>query len=123
MEIREILREIRERKKISRKELADKIFIAQETLRDIEIGKIRLTLENYMLICKELNISALELLQQNTNEHFVLLNKKDIDDLNRIIKKINDQQINILNSHKTINDESNITIGNGNNINNSFNKK
>ena len=47
MEIYKILRIEREKKKISRKKIAEKLYISDGTYRDIETGKIRLSLENF----------------------------------------------------------------------------
>lgn len=91
------LRDIREKKGISRRIIAERLFIAEATYRDIEYGKIRLTLENYIEICNILEISPMEYLKKNRNEHFVLLNNRDIEDLNRIITKINNQAFTINN--------------------------
>lgn len=113
MAIIDDIREIRERKKISRRTIAEKLYMAEATYRDIEYGKIRLTLENYIEICKILNISPMEYLRSNDNEHFVLLNDRDIADLNRIINKINSQAFTINNSG------NDVSI----NVNNNYNDK
>lgn len=112
MEIINELRKIRENKKISRKEVAQKLCKSEATYRDIEYGIIRLSLEDYLIICNILEISPMELLLSNTNEHFVLLENKDIEDLNRILNKINVQTNN-----QNINIQTNngsITFNNGN---------
>lgn len=96
MNIIEKIRIIRETKKISRQQVADYLCIARDTYRDIEYGKIRLTLENYLMICQILKLSPMELLNESEDEHFILLNNKDITDMNRIVEKINNQ-INTIN--------------------------
>ena len=116
MEIYKILRIEREKKKISRKKIAEKLYISDGTYRDIETGKIRLSLENFLSICSILNISPMELLKENENDHYILISNQDLQDLNRIVNKINNQTIN---SQKN----DNIPIGNNNNIKNSFNKR
>ncbi len=105
MEIIEKIRNIRESKKISRQQIADYLYIARDTYRDIEYGKIRLTLENYLMICKFLELSPMELLKDSKDEHFILLNNKDISEINRIVEKINNQiqEVNINDNHGTIN--------------------
>ena len=120
MKINEIIRIEREKQKISRKKIAEKLFISDGTYRDIETGKIRLSLDNFITICKELNISPMELLKENNDEHYILINEKDINELNKIINKINNQIIKINNKN-----ENSINIsGNVNNsFNNSFNNK
>lgn len=103
MQVIERLEKIRKSKKLSRQNIADKLFIARDTYRDIEYGKIRLTLENYLNICKILEINPMTLLNDSEDESFVLLSKKDINDLNRILNKINNQTINFNNNHGTVN--------------------
>lgn len=103
MKVIEKIQEIRKIKKLSRQNIADKLFIARDTYRDIEYGKIRLTLENYLDICKILEINPMTLLNDSEDESFVLLSKKDINDLNRILNKINSQTINFNDNHGTVN--------------------
>ena len=91
MKIVEDLKKIRESKKITREKLAQQMCISTGTLRDIEYGKIRLSLENYLLMCQLLEISPMLLLNQNDDEVFVLLNKKDIQSLNELADKISRQ--------------------------------
>lgn len=97
MSILEKITKIRKQKKISRKEMGESLFISDSTYRDIEIGKIRLSLDNFFLICKKLEINPYELINESNQEHFVLLNDRDINDLNRIISKINNQTFAIAN--------------------------
>jgi len=60
---------------------------------------------NYLTICNVLQISPMELLNENQDEHFILLNNKDLEDLTRILTKIQTQtqNININDNHGTIN--------------------
>lgn len=113
MEILEKIRQIREQKKISRKEMGEFLSITGDTYRDIEIGRIRLNLENFILICEKLDTNPIELLNQSKDEHFILLNNRDINDLNRIINKINNQAFTINNSG------NDVSI----NVNNNFKEK
>ena len=107
MKLIEKIREIRENKNISRKKIADKLCKSEPTYRDIEYGKIKLSLEDYLIICEFLKISPMELLNENKNEHFILLDDNDIEDLNRILDKINvqtnNQNVHIQNNNGTIN--------------------
>ena len=116
MELIKKIQNIREYKKITRKEIAQQINISPHTYKDIEYGKIRLSLKNFLSICSVLNISPMELLKENENEHYILISNQDLQDLNRIVNKINNQTIN---SQKN----DNITIGNNNNIKNRSNKR
>lgn len=103
MKVIEKIEQIRKTKKISRNYVAEKLFIAKDTYRDIEHGRIRLSLENYLEICKILEINPMTLLNDSEDESFVLLSKKDINDLNRILNKINNQTINFNDNHGTVN--------------------
>lgn len=122
MEIMEKIKEIRKQKKISREEMAKKLYISQSTYREMEYGHIRLSLDNYLLICKVLEISPMELIKKNTAEHIVLIDERDLKELNRIIEKINNQIIDN-SKYEYLNQSNNIQIGDHNSINNSFNKK
>lgn len=118
MDIGMFLKEKREEMKISRKKIAEKLHISPEALRDIEHGKTRLSLENFLIICQELNISPMQLIKKS-NEHYILLNDKDIIAIDKSIElltKIRKQASNdnLYNS---------ISIGDNNTIHNSFNKK
>ena len=103
MQIIEKLEQIRKSKKLSRNYIAQRLFISKDTYRDIEYGKIRLSLENYLRICQILEINPMTLLNDSEDESFVLLSRKDVDDLNRIINKINNQTINFNDNHGTVN--------------------
>ena len=103
MTIIERIQIIRENKKISRKEIAEKLYISTSTYRDIEYGNIRLSLENYIELCKILEINPMTLLNDSKDESFILLSNKDIEDLNRILNKINNQTINFTDNHGTVN--------------------
>lgn len=105
MSINEKIQEIRENKKITRKQMADYLCTSAENYKKIEYGMVRLTLENFLIICNVLQISPMELINESTEEHFILLNNKDITDLERILNKIQKQMqnINIKDNHGTIN--------------------
>ncbi len=103
MDIPKTLQKIRENKKITRKEMAEKLFISADTLKDIEYGRIRLTLENFLKICQVLEISPLNIIEAKQDERYVILSQKDINELNRICLKINNQANYINDNHGTIN--------------------
>lgn len=131
MEIIKKIQKIREQKKITRKKMAEQLFISEGTYKDIEYERIRLSLENFLSICKILEISPMELLNTNQNEHFILISDDDLKHLNKIINKLNKQIItNNDNSNyfstgdiQIGNNNNNIAIGNNTNIKDSFNKK
>ena len=118
MDIAAYLRAKREELKIPRWKIAEKLCISPQALRDIDNGVTRLSLENFLIICDELDISPMHLIKK-TNEHYILLNDKDLIAIGHsieILQKIKDQ------ADSSTSYES-ITIGNGNKILNSFNKK
>lgn len=118
MEIIEKLQSVRKKKRISRKEIADCLHISEGTYRDIEYGKIRLSLDNYLMICEFFDISPMELLN-NTGEHYILLNEGDLSAIDKSIElltKIKNQA-----SAGSVNES--ISIGDNNRITNSFNRK
>lgn len=96
------LQKIRESKKITRIEMAKKLSISPDTLKDIEYGKIRLSLENFLMICEFLEISPMQLIKKS-DDNYVILSKEDIEDLNRICNKINNQTNLINDNHGIIN--------------------
>lgn len=97
------IKRIRESKKISQLKIASYLNISQGTYRDIESSKIRLSLDNFLMICEFLEISPMQLLKNNENEEYIILSKKDIEDLNRILNKINNQTNLINDNHGIIN--------------------
>ena len=103
MTIIEKIQKIRENKKISRKEIAERLYVSLSTYREIEYGNIRLSLENYLELCKILEINPMTLLNDSKDESFILLSNKDINELNRILNKINNQIINFTDNHGTVN--------------------
>lgn len=103
MNIEKRLQKIREDKKITRIEMAKTLSISPNTLKDIEYGKIRLTLENYLLICKALNLNPMQLLKENDDDQYIILSIHDLNELNRVINKINNQTNIINDNHGFIN--------------------
>lgn len=91
MELGLYLKQKREELKIPRRVIAKKLYITPETLRDIEHGKIRLSLENFLIICEELNLSPMQLIKKN-NENYILLSNDDL--------KVIEESINVLNKIK-----------------------
>ena len=96
------IRKIRESKKISQTKIAEYLHISQGTYRDIESSRIRLTLENFLMICEYLEISPMQLIKKS-DDNYVILSKEDIEDLNRICNKINNQTNLINDNHGVIN--------------------
>jgi len=80
------IKQIRRDQNLRQEDVADKLFIAKETYNHIESGKIRLTLENYIKICKVLNIDPAAMLG-NENEKTIKLTHKEIESLKSIYLK------------------------------------
>lgn len=122
-EILNLIKAKRKELKLSQEELAQKIFVAETTYRDIETGKIRLTLENFLKICNALNLNhnqILEKLENDTNTIIINLSDEEIETFKRIIYKL-DSSIKLQQQRKSNTITQTITIGDNNNINNSFN--
>lgn len=117
MEIIEKLQNTRKKKRISRKEIADCLHISEGTYRDIEYGKIRLSLDNYLLICDFFGISPMELLN-NSGEHYILLSEGDLVAIDKSIELLTK-----IKNKVCIPTTDSITIGDNNSITNSFNRK
>lgn len=92
MDILEKLRIIRENKNMSRKDVATHLHVSNSLINEIESGRTRLSLEIFLQLCQVYETNPIELIK-NDNSHYILLEKKDIDELNRIISKINKQAI------------------------------
>lgn len=118
-ELLQLLRDTREAKHISRKKIAENLNKAPETLRDIESGKMRLSVEDFLIICDSLELPAGEVLEKIANgKNIVMLDltEEEISALRNLNNKINKALV----IHET-NNNKNITIGSNNSINNSFN--
>lgn len=114
------LRKLREESGYTREDVANAINKSTGTYRDIEIGRIRLNLEDYLLICNFLKIpptQPLEYLSKDKNIILIELTDEEMTSFRTILNKLNKSLT--LQENKT--DNQNITIGNNNNINNSFN--
>ena len=120
-EILETIKKIRKSKKISLRKMGELINVSYSTYNDIETGKIRLSLENFLLICKILEINPLSLL---TNENYIILSNKDIKEIDNMIYTLQKIKKQILNKEEPENikiensfnnsTNTNINIGNKN---------
>ena len=130
MEIINTLKKIREDRKISRKKVASQLNVSESLINEVESGRTRLSLDFFLKLCDIYEINPIELLKNNS-QNYIILDQKDIGELNRIVNKINKQIItNNDNSNyfstgdiQIGNNNNNIAIGNNTNIKNSFNKK
>ena len=130
MEIINTLKKIREDRKISRKKVASQLNVSESLINEVESGRTRLSLDFFLKLCDIYEINPIELLKNNS-QNYIILDQKDIGELNRIVNKINKQIItNNDNSNyfstgdiQIGNNNNNIAIGNNTNIKDSFNKK
>lgn len=104
----EILRQIRETKKISRVDMANHLNLSYEAYKAIENDRVRLTLENFILICEKLSIDPKQILKSNDEILVVISNEEanvitKLSDQIKIIKDINNQTINIETNNGNIN--------------------
>jgi len=83
----EEIKKIRKSKKISQSEIGNYLSISQGTYRDIESGKIRLSLDNYLLICKYLKIDPTKLINDNSKKK-IELTDKEAEILKHILKQL-----------------------------------
>ncbi len=89
MEIYELIREIRVQKKIKQSEIASYLGTAQRTYSDIEKGKIRLTVDDFMKICNYFNIEPFEILSSNPEKIVVTISLEEAKILSDFLSRIN----------------------------------
>lgn len=88
-DIHEIIRKRRQELGFSTYDMADALFIGQTTYRAIESGKTRMTLENFMTICRFLKLNPYELLLDDKESITVPIRKTDIQELDKAIEFLN----------------------------------
>lgn len=95
MEILEIIKKARRDKHINQEKIAKTIGIATETYRDIENGKIRLKVDDYLKICEILELSPAIIASDDdsinlklTKEDYLTI-KSAIDVLNKLTTQAN----------------------------------
>jgi len=88
------IKQIRKQKKISQQEMADYLHMAQTTYSDIENNISRLSTEDFLLICKYLEIDPISLVKED-NTILIQLTKDEANTISRINKKIESQKKNI----------------------------
>ena len=114
MELIEFITLERKKQGYSRKAFSEKLFMSESNYTNIERGLVRMTLENYLLICDALTISPTMLVK---NSNTFLITNHELEVLKSAAKIINnlDSQNTQKNSNITIGDNnSNVFIGNGN---------
>lgn len=107
------VKEIRINKKISQQEMADYLSMSQQSYSDLEKAKTKLSLIDFLRICKKLNIDPITIVSDQ-NSIIVSLTQEEIEIINHLHDKINNQfQVKNL----KINASGDVIIGN--NISNS----
>jgi transcriptional regulator with XRE-family HTH domain len=93
MDILKVFKQKRSEKQLSTRDMGKLLNMSYGTYRDIENGKIRLSLENFLAICQKLGIDPVSLIEDDNNEHFILSNQdfQTLTASNEVIKKIIDQ--------------------------------
>ncbi len=74
------LQETRIQNKITRKQMAEKLEISEDTIEKIENGIVNLELKKFIEICEFLNISVYDVLN-NKNENIIRYMDKDLYEL------------------------------------------
>ena len=74
------LQETRIQNKITRKQMAEKLEISEDTIEKIENGIVNLELKKFIEICEFLNISFYDVLN-NKNENIIRYMDKDLYEL------------------------------------------
>lgn len=93
MDIVKKLENIRKSKKISRREVADKLHVSSSLISEIESGRSRLSVDFYVELCEFYGINPATLLN-NDFENYVILSSEDakiIEDALKLLEKIKQQ--------------------------------
>ena len=113
MHILEFFKFERKQQKISRKEISARLYMSESNYENIERGLVRLSLENYLAICKVLDISPTLLLKDSQS---VIIDEHDLDVLieaSCIVNKIAQQRKQQNMTVSLGDNNSNIYIANG----------
>jgi len=113
MNIHEELKNIRKLKRITRKELANKLYTSPSLINEIESGRTRLSLDMFLNICKILEINPQDLIKEN-KDYYIILNKEDIDTIEKAINTLNKIKNQITKKEEFLNNKVNINKNNGN---------
>lgn len=107
MNIPEIIKSIRKQKHYTQKDIASYLNLAQTSYSDIENGIARLTVEDYLKICKFLEIDPIALVK-DSNSVIISITEEEAKILNRLNDKV--QQSFSLNN-VNINTSGDVIIG------------
>lgn len=115
------LRDLRVKKGISQKNLAESLNISRESISKYENGEQEPSYATLKRISKYFDVSIDFLLGSN-DEDLIVISKQDLLRLKNAADTINDITEKLNNQTKYSNNSNNITVGNGNTITNSFNR-
>lgn len=87
MNITEIFKNVRKEKKYTQTDVANYLGIAQTSYSDIENGVAKLMVEDYLKICKFLDIDPVSLVK-DTNAIIVSITPEEANSLNKLNEKI-----------------------------------
>lgn len=87
MTINEKIKLIRKEKNYTQKDIANYLQIAQTSYSDIENGIARLSLEDYLKICKFLELDPI-LLVKDTESAIISITKEEANILNQLNEKV-----------------------------------
>lgn len=89
VEIYELIKKIRVQKGIKQSEIASYLGTAQRTYSDIENGKIRLTVDDFMKICNYFNIEPFEILNGNPEKIVLSFSLEEAKVLSNFLSRVN----------------------------------
>lgn len=117
------LRQLREKKGISQRELGDSLNLSQRAISRYESGEAEPDLATVRKISEFFNVT-IDFLLGEDDSNIILITRKDLESIKEVERHLQsamDQLVSI--TEKISSGEQAITIGNGNTIQNSFNHK
>ena len=103
----ERIKYVRKKQKKTQQDVADAISLARVTYSDIESGRIRLSLENFLLICKYLEIDPISLVK-NSDELIISVTPDEAKALKTLNRKV---QNNFSIQNVNVNTSGDVIIG------------
>lgn len=88
--ILDYLRDKRKEKNITQQEMGEYLGIKTSSYGDIENGVTRIKLDDFLLICKKLEIDPI-ILVKNTNQIIITLDKDQVELFDELNKQIQNQ--------------------------------
>lgn len=91
MDILQTIKQYRKKKRYTQESVASYLGMKKESWRDIENGKTRIRLEDFLLVCKFLNIDPL-LLIKDSKKTILILDDNQVDAIRRLNEQIEIQR-------------------------------